>query len=81
MSWSVEVVFSKVLVACDGVPMRDLDGRILLSASDLMRFTGCAHATTLDLAYLQGHGLTPRDDSDDARHLQKQGAAHEAAHL
>ena len=61
--------------------MRDLDGRILLSASDLMRFTGCAHATTLDLAYLQGHGLTPRDDSDDARLLQNQGAADEAAQL
>jgi predicted RecB family nuclease len=42
--------------------MRDLDGRIFLSATDLMRFTGCPHATTLDL-------------------LQKQGDAHEAAHL
>lgn len=61
--------------------MRILDGRILLSASDLMRFTGCAHATTLDLAYLQGHGPTPREDSDDALLLQKQGNAHEAAHL
>jgi len=61
--------------------MRVLDGRILLSASDLMRFTGCAHATTLDLAYLQGHGPTPREDSDDALLLQKQGDAHEAAHL
>jgi hypothetical protein len=34
--------------------MRFIDGRILLSASDLMRFTGCSHATTLDLAYLEG---------------------------
>lgn len=61
--------------------MRVLDGRILLSASDLMRFTGCAHATALDLAYLQGHGPTPREDSDDAILLQRQGDAHEAAHL
>lgn len=61
--------------------MRVLDGRILLSASDLMRFTGCAHAATLDLAYFQGHGPTPREDSDDALLLQKQGDAHEAAHL
>ena len=61
--------------------MRVLYGRILLSASDLMRFTGCAHAITLDLKYLQGHGPTPREDSDDALLLQKQGDAHEMAHL
>ena len=28
----------------------------LLSASDLMRFAGCAHATTLDLAWMRGQG-------------------------
>jgi uncharacterized protein len=61
--------------------MRDLDGRIFLSASDLMRFMGCAHATTLDLAYMRGTGPEPRDDSEDAALLQKQGDAHEAAHL
>ena len=61
--------------------MRFLDDRILLSASDLMRFTGCAHATTLDLAFLRGHGPVPREDSDDTLLLQKQGNAHEASHL
>ena len=61
--------------------MRSLDGRIFLSASDLMRFTGCAHATTLDLAYLQERDLTPREDSEDALLLQKLGDAHELAHL
>src|SRR3954451_10854381 len=61
--------------------MRDLDGRIFLSASDLMRFMGCAHATTLDLAYMRGTGPQPRDDSEDAALLQRQGDAHEAAHL
>ncbi len=61
--------------------MRNLDDRTLLSASDLMRFMGCAHATTLDLAYMRGAGPTPRDDSEDAALLQKQGDAHEAAHL
>lgn len=61
--------------------MRTLDGRILLSASDLMRFTGCAHATTLDLSYMQGHGPAPRGDSDEAVLLQKRGDAHEATHL
>lgn len=61
--------------------MRDLDGRIFLSASDLMRFMGCAHATTLDLAYMRGTGPAPREDSEDTALLQKQGDAHEAGHL
>ncbi len=61
--------------------MRDLDGRIFLSASDLMRFMGCSHATALDLAHMRGTGPEPREDSEDAALLQKQGDAHEAAHL
>jgi uncharacterized protein len=46
-----------------------------------MRFMGCAHSTTLDLAYMRGTGPEPREDSDDAALLQKQGNIHEAAHL
>ena len=61
--------------------MRDLDGRIFLSATDLMRFMGCPHATTLDLAYMRGTGPEPREDTEDAALLQKQGDAHEVAHL
>ena len=61
--------------------MRALKGRTLFSASDLMRFTGCAHATTLDIAHMEGRGPVPRQDSDDAKLLQKQGDAHEATHL
>ncbi len=61
--------------------MRDVGGQILFSATDLMRFMGCAHATTLDLARLRGAGPEPREDSEDAALLQKQGDAHEAAHL
>lgn len=62
--------------------MRILEGNeVFLSASDLMRFMGCTHATTLDLAYMRGNGPVPRADSDDAALLQKQGDAHEAAHL
>ena len=34
--------------------MREIGGNILFSASDLMRFMGCAHATTLDLMRLRG---------------------------
>ena len=61
--------------------MRDVGGQILFSATDLMRFMGCTRATTLDLARLRGEGPEPREDSEDAALLQKQGDAHEAAHL
>ncbi len=61
--------------------MRELSGQILFSASDLMRFMGCAHATVLDLARMRGTGPKPREDSEEAALLQKQGDAHEAAHL
>ncbi len=61
--------------------MRYLDGNLLFSASDLMRFMGCAHSTTLDLMHLRGEGPDPRQDTEDAALLQKQGDMHEAAHL
>ena len=61
--------------------MRNFGGRILFSATDLMRFMGCAHATTLDLMRLRGDGPDPGEDTEDAALLQKQGDAHEAAHL
>lgn len=61
--------------------MRNLGGTILFSATDLMRFMGCAHATTLDLMRLRGEGPEPGADTEDAALLQKQGDAHEAAHL
>lgn len=54
---------------------------VLLSASDLMRFSGCAHATTLDLAWMKGVGAAPAGDSEDAELLQRHGDAHEARHL
>jgi len=61
--------------------MQKIAGKILLSASDLVRFTGCAHATFLDIQRLQGEGPEPGEDSEDALLLQKQGDAHETAHL
>lgn len=61
--------------------MRDFGDGILFSATDLMRFMGCAHATTLDLMHLRGEGPEPGADTEDAALLQKQGDAHEAAHL
>ncbi|AHM05757.1 Superfamily I DNA and RNA helicase and helicase subunit [Roseibacterium elongatum DSM 19469] len=61
--------------------MRFQNGDIRLSASDLMRFTSCAHATRLDLEQLHGRGPEHVEDSEDAALLQKQGDAHEAEHL
>lgn len=61
--------------------MREFGGSILFSATDLMRFMGCAHATRLDLLRMRGEGPEPGQDTEDAALLQKQGDAHEAAHL
>ena len=61
--------------------MRLKGGAVRLSASDLMRFTGCAHATHLDLEHLHGRGPEPAEDSADADLLQRHGDAHEAQHL
>lgn len=61
--------------------MQEYGGNFLFSASDLMRFMGCAHATTLDLLHLRGEGPEPGEDSEDATLLQKQGHTHEMAHL
>lgn len=59
-----------------------LDGeKIILSASDLMRFQGCAHAAALDRRRLLGEALEPADDDATAEMLQKKGDAHEAAYL
>ena len=57
------------------------NGDIRLSASDLMRFMSCAHASALDLERLYGRGPVPVEDSEDAELLQRHGDAHEAAHL
>ncbi len=62
--------------------MRFLGTRPLLSATDLMRFTGCAHSSRLDLARARGEdGPEPGAGSADAALLQAKGDAHEAAHL
>jgi hypothetical protein len=61
--------------------MRDLGEKILFSASDLIRFMGCRHATTLDIGYMRGDSLEPNEDSEEAALLQKQGDAHEVGHL
>jgi predicted RecB family nuclease len=54
---------------------------VLLSASDLMRFMSCRHATALDLRYARGEALLPVDDTEDVKILQKQGDEHESRYL
>ena len=61
--------------------MRKIEGGLLLSASDLMRFKGCKHATTLDLRLIEVADVVPAADDDEAKLLQRQGDAHERAFL
>jgi predicted RecB family nuclease len=61
--------------------MRIVEQQVLLSASDLMRFMSCKHATALDLRYARGEPLLPADDTEDAKILQKQGDDHESRYL
>jgi predicted RecB family nuclease len=61
--------------------VQKIEGALRLSASDLMRFKGCAHATTLDLRRLEMGDLIPDGDDAEAELLQRQGDAHEAAFL
>ena len=57
--------------------MRQYNGELRLSASDLMRFKGCRHATTLDLRLLELGDIEPAAETDEAELLQRQGDAHE----
>jgi predicted RecB family nuclease len=61
--------------------MRMQGGEIRLSASDLMRFKGCRHATTLDLRHMEVGDLRPAADGEEAELLQRQGDEHELAYL
>lgn len=61
--------------------MRLIDEALRLSASDLMRFKGCRHATTLDLRLMEVGDLEPAEDGAEAELLQRQGDAHEMAFL
>lgn len=63
--------------------MKREGGKVILSASDLMRFQGCRHATALDLRRLAGEriGFEPAEDDDGAELLQRKGDAHERGYL
>ncbi len=61
--------------------MRLIRDVLRLSASDLMRFKGCRHATALDLRLIEVGDLHPGEDGAEAKLLQKQGDEHELAFL
>ncbi|WP_153039488.1 TM0106 family RecB-like putative nuclease, partial [Sphingobium yanoikuyae] len=61
--------------------MRLIGEHLRLSASDLMRFKGCRHATALDLRLIEEGDLKPGKDGAEALLLQKQGDEHELAFL
>ena len=61
--------------------MRKIDDTLRLSASDLMRFKGCRHATALDLRLIEVGDIEPGQDGAEAELLQRQGDEHELAFL
>ncbi|MBA4234176.1 MAG: hypothetical protein C0465_26750, partial [Ralstonia sp.] len=61
--------------------MRMIGESLRLSASDLMRFKGCRHATALDLRLIEVGDLQPGEEGAEAELLQRQGDEHELAYL
>jgi predicted RecB family nuclease len=61
--------------------MRLIDGVFGLSATDLMRFKGCRHATALDRRLIEVGDIEPDGDDAEAELLQRQGDEHELAFL
>ncbi len=57
------------------------NGEVRLSASDLMRFSACSHATRLDLDRLYGRAPEPAQPTDDEELLSNLGHRHEQAYL
>jgi len=60
--------------------MQTREGATLFSASDLVNFMGCAHATVLDLRQLVDPVEIP-PDYEQAKLLQERGFEHERAYL
>ena len=61
--------------------MRLDQGQVRLSASDLIRFAACPHASRLDLDFLSGIGPEPAEDDQEAQILGALGTQHELAYL
>ena len=62
--------------------MRDVDGRLVLSPTDLTKHLACGHLTTLDLAAARRELPKPDQQDDEALQLIfAKGLAHEADYL
>jgi uncharacterized protein len=61
--------------------MQRRNGTTLFSASDLVNFMGCTHATVLDLRQLRDPVELAFTDDEQARLLQEKGMEHERAYL
>ena len=61
--------------------MQQRNGTFQFSATDLMQFAACSHATTLDRSHVLGQGPAPRPQGEDATLLQAQGEVHEQGYL
>jgi len=60
--------------------MQNIDSTLLFSATDLVNFLGCHHATFLDLRQLSAPVELPPPDAH-AELLQQKGLEHEQSHL
>ena len=60
--------------------MRNYGGRTIFSASDLVNFIGCGHASVLDIRNLTTPTTFAADD-ENAVLLQEKGIQHELAYL
>jgi uncharacterized protein len=61
--------------------MQALDGRLILSPSDLNDYVECPHLTTLALEVARGTRRRPYVPNDHGDLLRRKGEAHEAAYL
>lgn len=61
--------------------MHLIDGRLILSASDLTGFLECPHLTQQELAATRGEAVRPERDDPELELLARHGTAHEVAHL
>ncbi|MGH2591436.1 MAG: TM0106 family RecB-like putative nuclease, partial [Actinomycetota bacterium] len=61
--------------------MQQVNGNLIVSASDLKAYLACRHLSVLNLAYARGdRSVTPRR-SPDAELIARKGDEHEAAYL
>ncbi|HLO36407.1 MAG TPA: TM0106 family RecB-like putative nuclease, partial [Candidatus Deferrimicrobium sp.] len=62
--------------------MQDVDGTLIVSATDLVGFLECGHLTTLELGRIDGRWERPHQRLDpEVVLLQERGDAHERAYL